>query len=97
MCDNTPPQKSSEYLHFFMDWSGRLLDSRGNSETGEPLHGGSGSALAHRKASSLQRKSFFTFHINSMDGFVFQHYESLTQIALGFTICSKQLRIILID
>ncbi len=58
-----------------MDWSGRLLDSRGNSETGEPLHGGSGSALAHRKASSLQRKSFFTFHINSMDGFVFQHYE----------------------
>ena len=59
-----------------MDWSGRLLDSRGNSETGEPLHGGSGSALAHRKASSLQRKSFFTFHINSMDGFVFQHYES---------------------
>ncbi|WP_231745081.1 hypothetical protein, partial [Lysinibacillus sp. F5] len=44
-----------------------------DSETGEPLHGGSGSALAHRKASSLQRKSIFTLHKNAMDGFVFQH------------------------
>jgi len=39
---------------YFMDWSGRLLDSRGNSETGEPLHGTVAEEAARRSPTGKQ-------------------------------------------